>query len=250
MEAEADGALKLHRLLAAFVKAQDLEKLGFLPMPAQQAVEEALLAEANRLNNAGYPAPLLAWQLHLRHITDAASARADETAAGLCNTMGFFLVSVADYAAARPYYEQALAIREKALGADHPATASSLNNLGSLLDSMGDYAAARPYYEQALAIREKRWAPTTPTPPSVSTISATCCLPWATTPPPEDGSLPATDLPGIYEREPVYFYAGDTLGAHEALHVLKSPAVDVCNTIGPTIRIIPALSNEGASLSR
>ncbi len=57
-----------------------------------------------------------------------------------------------DYAAARPYYEQALAIRKEVLGEKHPDTATSLNNLGYLLQAMGDYAAARPYYEQALAI--------------------------------------------------------------------------------------------------
>ena len=57
--------------------------------------------------------------------------------------------------AARPYYEQALAINRKVLGEEHPDTAQSLNNLGALLRATGDYAAARPYYEQALAIRKK-----------------------------------------------------------------------------------------------
>ncbi len=57
-----------------------------------------------------------------------------------------------DLAAARPYLERALAIYEKALGPDHPDTATSLNNLGGLLQAMGDLAAARPYYERALAI--------------------------------------------------------------------------------------------------
>jgi hypothetical protein len=37
-----------------------------------------------------------------------------------------------DLAGARPYYERALAIREKALGPDHPDTAQSLNNLAVL----------------------------------------------------------------------------------------------------------------------
>ena len=60
-----------------------------------------------------------------------------------------------DYAAARPYYEQALAISREVLGEKHPDTATSLNNLGYLLQAMGDYAAARPYYEQALAIRRE-----------------------------------------------------------------------------------------------
>jgi tetratricopeptide (TPR) repeat protein len=50
---------------------------------------------------------------------------------------------------------EALAIRQKVLGPEHPDTATSLNNLGLLLQAQGDYAAARPYFEQALAIRKK-----------------------------------------------------------------------------------------------
>ncbi len=65
-------------------------------------------------------------------------------------------------AEARPYYERALAIREKALGPDHPDTATSLNNLGYLLQAMGNLAEARPYYERALAINEKALGPDHP----------------------------------------------------------------------------------------
>jgi tetratricopeptide (TPR) repeat protein len=56
---------------------------------------------------------------------------------------------------ARPLFERALAINEKVLGAEHPHTASSLNNLAGLLSSQDDYEAARPLLERALAIREK-----------------------------------------------------------------------------------------------
>jgi Tfp pilus assembly protein PilF len=54
--------------------------------------------------------------------------------------------------AARPYYERAPSIHEKALGPDHPDTAASLNNFGYLLHAQGDLAGARPYVERALAI--------------------------------------------------------------------------------------------------
>ena len=47
---------------------------------------------------------------------------------------------------------QALAIRKRVQGKEHPATAQSLNNLAELLKAQGDYAAAKPLYEQALAI--------------------------------------------------------------------------------------------------
>jgi Tetratricopeptide repeat len=48
-----------------------------------------------------------------------------------------------------------LAIREKALGPEHPDTATSLTNLAVLLNDQGDLAAALPLYERALAIRSK-----------------------------------------------------------------------------------------------
>ncbi|MGH7261960.1 MAG: tetratricopeptide repeat protein, partial [Nitrospiraceae bacterium] len=58
-------------------------------------------------------------------------------------------------AGARPLQERALAIREKALGPEHPETAISLSNLASVLRDQGDLAGARPLYERALAIFEK-----------------------------------------------------------------------------------------------
>jgi tetratricopeptide (TPR) repeat protein len=122
---------------------------------AQEAVEETLFAEAARLNKAGYPAPLLAWQSHLRAVTDAAFQREGEQAARLCNELGRHLDIIGDYAGARPYLERVLRIREQVLGGEHPSTANSLNDLGRLLYEMGDLAGARSYYERALRIYEK-----------------------------------------------------------------------------------------------
>jgi tetratricopeptide (TPR) repeat protein len=104
------------------------------------------------VNSGGYPGPVLAWQPHLRAVTDAARARADERAAALCSSLGYHLEMIGDYAGARPYFERTLAICEQVLGAEHPNTATSLNNLGGLLRAQGDYAGARPYYERALRI--------------------------------------------------------------------------------------------------
>ncbi len=181
LDAEAGGRPVLHRLLAAFVR-REAEGSGKAGESAQAAVERTLLTEARRLNNAGFPAPLLAWQPHLRHVTDAALGREDgpggegaERAAGLCNTLGYHLDMIGDYSGARPYYERALAIRERALGPDHPDTATSLNNLGALLNSMGDLAGARPYYERALAIRERALGPDHPdTARSLNNLAILC----------------------------------------------------------------------------
>jgi hypothetical protein len=51
--------------------------------------------------------------------------------------------------------ERALAIREAALGAGHPETATTLKDLAALLDDRGELAQARQYYERALVIRQR-----------------------------------------------------------------------------------------------
>ena len=46
------------------------------------------------------------------------------------------------YADAEPLYKRSLAIREKALGPDHPDVAMSLNNLAAFYRAQGRYADA------------------------------------------------------------------------------------------------------------
>ena len=70
--------------------------------------------------------------------------------------------ALAAYAAARPLFERALTIREKALGPEHPSTATSLNNLALLLNARGDLGGARPLFERALAIDEMALGPEHP----------------------------------------------------------------------------------------
>ncbi|MFN7218041.1 tetratricopeptide repeat protein, partial [Microcystis sp.] len=60
------------------------------------------------------------------------------------------------YNEAIPLAEQALAIRKKVLGDNHPNTARSLNNLAGLYESQGRYSEAEPLYKQALAIKKQQ----------------------------------------------------------------------------------------------
>jgi len=150
IESEEQGALVLHRLLAAYVK-----NVLVMDAKAQSDVETVLFDEARLINSSGLPAGLLVWQPHLRFVTDQALEREDEKSAALCNTLGYHLHSIGDNEGVRPYFEQALKIYRKVLGEEHPDTSASLNNLGFLLDAMGDYEGARPYYEQALKINRK-----------------------------------------------------------------------------------------------
>ena len=54
------------------------------------------------------------------------------------------------------YYEKALAILLKKLGAEHPRVATSYNNIGLAYHAKGEYDKAIGYYNKALAIQLKK----------------------------------------------------------------------------------------------
>ena len=81
--------------------------------------------------------------------------------AGL-NNLAVALSAAGDNGAAEPLLKRGLAIREKALGPEHPNTATSLNNLALLYDRQGRYKEAEPLYQRALGIVEKALGPAHP----------------------------------------------------------------------------------------
>jgi tetratricopeptide (TPR) repeat protein len=95
-------------------------------------------------------------------VTEMADVDADAGCADLLNRAGAYFHGRAAYSGARQLLGRALAIREKALGPDHPETAESLSNLATLLRAQGDLAGARPLYERALAICEGALGPEHP----------------------------------------------------------------------------------------
>ena len=66
------------------------------------------------------------------------------------------------YVDAEAFSKRSLAIREKALGPDHPDVAASLNSLAAMYQVQGRYADAEPLYKRSLAIREKALGPGNP----------------------------------------------------------------------------------------
>src|SRR5262245_46599793 len=84
---------------------------------------------------------------------EANALRSDD--ADIISYLGLALDQAGHYTEAEPYLNRALAIRENALGADHPSTAESLNNLAELYRLQGKYAEADPLYKRALDITEK-----------------------------------------------------------------------------------------------
>ncbi len=71
------------------------------------------------------------------------------------SVVGILLERLGRYQESVQHEKQALALRTEALGAEHPATASSLNNLGIVYERIGEYEESLRYHRRALAIREK-----------------------------------------------------------------------------------------------
>lgn len=154
---QEQGTLVLHRLIAAFVRSQAGDAAT-----TRGQVEAAVLAEAIRLNDAGYPAPLLAWQPQLRFVAEQAAEMNSMHAGSLFNSLGYHLRVIADLLGAKAACQRALAIDEKSFGFNHPHVARDVNNLGSVLRALGDLAGARAACERALANAENRFGPEHP----------------------------------------------------------------------------------------
>ena len=71
------------------------------------------------------------------------------------NTLALVNHEMGRYRVAEPLYRQALDIREKSLGPDHPDVAQTVNNLANLYRELEEFSRADPLYERALAIREE-----------------------------------------------------------------------------------------------
>nr|MBA3504004.1 tetratricopeptide repeat protein [Deltaproteobacteria bacterium] len=93
---------------------------------------------------------------------DAWSARAGripEDEAELADIRGLLHDAKGEPLLARPYYERALALREKLYGKDHLMVALSLNNLAGVPYTLGKYEEARKLHERAREIRERALGP-------------------------------------------------------------------------------------------
>ena len=75
--------------------------------------------------------------------------------AGLLNHAGFYMRERGLYGPAELLLTRTLAIREHALGSEHPDTATTLSDLAWLYNLQGHYAHAESLYQRALTIREQ-----------------------------------------------------------------------------------------------
>jgi tetratricopeptide (TPR) repeat protein len=92
------------------------------------------------------------WAKHAEPLARAAGT--DEAMAGYLNSVGVVAFVEGKYEEARGYQEAALALTEKALGAEHLEVAVALSSLAGVAWGEGKYEEARGYQERALAINE------------------------------------------------------------------------------------------------
>jgi eukaryotic-like serine/threonine-protein kinase len=82
-------------------------------------------------------------------------AQDDRVRADWLNSFGNVLLVAGRYEEARQKYEQALALRKRVLGPEHPDVAYSGDNLAQALVALGRNEAAKETHERVLALREK-----------------------------------------------------------------------------------------------
>jgi len=151
-----DHVLSIHRLVQTVQR--DRMELETQRQWAERAV---------RAINAVFPDnphDMAVWSQCLRYLDQAQACYAliehyglaFVEAASVLSRTGLYLDDHALYAIAEPLLKRALQIKERQLGASHPATASSLNNLAELYRAQGKYGEAEPLYQRALAIYEQQ----------------------------------------------------------------------------------------------
>ncbi|HEV3467811.1 MAG TPA: TonB family protein [Pyrinomonadaceae bacterium] len=88
----------------------------------------------------------------------AGAVKPEEAEAGRLNLEVVKLFRLGKYGEALPLARRVLELREKALGANHPAVASALYNLGAIHAHKKDYGEAERLYQRAAAVAQQSGA--------------------------------------------------------------------------------------------
>lgn len=148
--------LRIHRLLAAFVRAADPALCNTIHTQLEAVIQRKLdvhyLDENYQTNSV---LALLPIQAHLRHVVDAALARQDPPGATLSHALARFLWHLGNYADAEQYAAQGLAIRQAVYGDTHTDTAVSHHLMGILCQDNQAFEQAHQHYQTALAIQRQ-----------------------------------------------------------------------------------------------
>ncbi len=149
---------QLHQLLREFftVKRQQINDLN----PWYETFSKVIYDAAESSSKRPEQSLLAETRLVMPHL-QAAIAHKNTTESPLEAAFGIFWLANLYYAQGRYsqaelLYQQALKIRQRQLGDDHPDVAGSLNNLANLYHAEGRYSKAKPLLQQALEIRQRQ----------------------------------------------------------------------------------------------
>jgi tetratricopeptide (TPR) repeat protein len=149
LEKESEDFLRLHRLLALFVREVAADE------NAQTDVELTMIANAHYWNSVGYSVPLTLLEPHLRIVTEAALSREDENSARLGYELGYHLYLTGDYKSAKRYFENALELFQNIEGENGKNVRGTLNALGILSRTLGNFDAAKYCYYRVINMLEQ-----------------------------------------------------------------------------------------------
>jgi tetratricopeptide (TPR) repeat protein len=250
---ERDGWLRLHRLLAHFVRRERLDP------GAQTAARHALLGYRDALAEHQLQLPdLVPVIVHILHVARAADDVPQHAEFG--DVSGKALYSVGDLRSAAEWFERAVTVSEKVFGPVQPQTATSILWLGYAVPDQGGLAAARQLSERAYAIREHVLGPEHP-----DSVTVLIQLAWLRY---QEGDLDAAETlcrRALVISEPVFVrdpsptvQALDVLaqvlgkqGRHDEASLLGERVVELCeNSFGVDhCRTAVALNNLGVALT-
>jgi tetratricopeptide (TPR) repeat protein len=147
---------QVHRVLALMTRERQSEEEQTRSLKSALALVNAAAV--------GSPNDVRHWPLwnplrpHILALVDAAEKRGISDPTGrLLNDIAMLLAVKAEHVEAEPPIRRALAIDEKAYGADHPEVAIDFNNLAGLLKATNRLAEAEPLMRRALAIDENSY---------------------------------------------------------------------------------------------
>ena len=150
VQSSAGRGLRLHRLLAAYVRAA-------ADMPgAREQIADRVIDMVSRLEVEGSILEATGLETHLRALTDDALTRPpEELTQSLCNILGWHLRLTGDYEESVKYLQHGLLVGQALLGDEDPRLARELNDLGLSQLRAGNHVEAEANLQTALPRWEK-----------------------------------------------------------------------------------------------
>jgi tetratricopeptide (TPR) repeat protein len=149
-----------------YARAEETLEAGYFLATEAGAPGPALVAATRLVHTVGHRLAQheqgFRWSRHAKATLVSVPDLAQMREADLLSNLANVHYSAGSYDEAQTLHERALAIRERALGPQHPRVASSLNNLASLHAVTGSYDQAKVLFERALTIWQETLGPEHP----------------------------------------------------------------------------------------